>query len=248
MTVAAEQVLAVLDSAAEHFDFPMLDNGYVYLAALRMALFRGAEDWALVIERFGFSPRSGLPSIDVHTFASRLHGLPTDPMHARWQKVRPHNTFACVYPVEDGPWRQPLELVARDATEVVLRGLARPLPSRHEYELHGIVLDDDARRRLDPEDTSIAHVFELCRYLAAIARDDVLATPAERRANVPPELDELMVLEEWHHPDLGNSETPSQSETFQQLALVLATGAPSHYLPSQPPNTHWRHWPLGGTL
>lgn len=247
MTVAAEQVLAVLDSAAERFDFPMLDNGYVYLAALRMALFRSSEDWALVIERFGFSPRAGLPSIDVHTFASRLHALPTEPMQARWQKVRPHNTFAGVYPVEDGAWRRG-ELVVRNATEIILRGVARPLPPRHEYESHGIVVDEDTRRRIDPEDGSVARVFELCRYLAAIARDDVLATPAERRFNVPPELDELMVLEEWHHPDLGNSEAPSHAETFQQLALVLATGAVSHYQPSQLPNTHWRHWPLGGTL
>lgn len=32
------------------FTFPMLDNGYFYLAATRMSLYRSPEDWALVIE------------------------------------------------------------------------------------------------------------------------------------------------------------------------------------------------------
>ncbi len=55
------------------FTFPMLDNGYVYLAATRLSVFRSPEDWALVIEVFGFSPRGGTPDTHIHTYASRLH-------------------------------------------------------------------------------------------------------------------------------------------------------------------------------
>jgi hypothetical protein len=55
-------------------------------------------------------------------------------------------------------------------------------------------------------------------------------------------------LDEWNHPDLANSELPSQSETFQQLAQVLATGDTSKYWPSKAPNSHWKNWPDGGTL
>jgi hypothetical protein len=51
----------------------MLDNGYVYLAATRLSLYRSATDWAIVIEVFGFSPRAGLPDTHIYTFASRLH-------------------------------------------------------------------------------------------------------------------------------------------------------------------------------
>jgi hypothetical protein len=48
----------------------MLDDGYVYLAATRLSLYRSADDCAMVIEVFGFSPRSGLPDTPICTFAS----------------------------------------------------------------------------------------------------------------------------------------------------------------------------------
>ena len=69
-----EDTLSILDRCCDTFTFPMLDNGYVYLAGTRLSLYRSATDWAMVIEVFGFSPRSGLPDTHIHTFASRLHG------------------------------------------------------------------------------------------------------------------------------------------------------------------------------
>lgn len=68
-----DEILSVLDAASEAFAFPVLDNGYVYLAATRLALFRSERDWAIVIEVFGFSPRAGSPDLVVSTFASTLH-------------------------------------------------------------------------------------------------------------------------------------------------------------------------------
>ena len=38
----------------------------------------------------------------------------------------------------------------------------------------------------------------------------------------------------------------SHTETFRQLTAVLCTGDPTHHKPTEPPNTHWRHWPHGG--
>src|SRR5262245_18662744 len=67
-----DQILSILDRCCDAFTFPMLDNVYVYLAATRLSLFRSAQDWAMVIEVFGFSPRSGLPDTHIRTFASSL--------------------------------------------------------------------------------------------------------------------------------------------------------------------------------
>lgn len=72
MTAKASDILQMLDICCDAFSFPMLDNGYVYLAATRLSLHRSDEDWAMVIEVFGFSPRAGLPDTFIHTFASRL--------------------------------------------------------------------------------------------------------------------------------------------------------------------------------
>lgn len=72
MAIDPERILPVLDSCCDAFTFPMLDNGYAYLAATRFSMYRTSENWAMVIEVFGFSPRAGLPDTHIHTFASRL--------------------------------------------------------------------------------------------------------------------------------------------------------------------------------
>src|SRR5262249_13552994 len=105
------------------------------------------------------------------------------------------------------------------------------------------------RYEIELSDPSRVRTFELCRYLAAIAGDRVLATPSEQRASVLPEMEQLIQVDDWNHPDVvDDSQRPSGSETFQQLARVLETGDVSLYRPTLPPNTHWRNWPNGGTL
>jgi hypothetical protein len=103
---------------------------------------------------------------------------------------------------------------------------------------------DSFARRARPTST-----LELCRFLAGAQREAVLATRTERRASVPPDVPELLILDDWNHPNVVEvTERPSGSETFQQLAQALVSGDPSEYRPSLPPNTHWSHWPDGGTL
>jgi hypothetical protein len=242
-----DAILSILDQCCDAYTFPMLDNGYVYLAATRLCMFRSPEDWAIVIEVFGFNPRAGLPYTSIYTFASRLRDrdaqesyVSVDAYHS-YLKNNPNNESRFVHPIAEGPWQDPedLELVAEGIREVVLRGGTQQLPMVHEYARHGIDLEQPPR----------ILVFELCRYLAAVARNEVLATADERRISVLPIMTQIIQLEEWHHPNVVESDDrPSGSQTFQQLAQVLATGDLSKYHPSFAPNTHWRHWPDGGTL
>src|SRR5262249_15326018 len=161
------------------------DNGYVYLAATRLSLFRSARDWAMAIEVFGFSPRAGLPDTYIKTFASRLHDRDAPERYVNRQAYErdlvnnPHNEYRSVCPVHKGPWHdaEELEFVAADANTVVVRNQAVALPSVTQYGRHGIEL----------EHAPWVQVFELCRFLADIARDQVLATANERRVSVVPE-------------------------------------------------------------
>ncbi|HYH67290.1 MAG TPA: hypothetical protein VD866_21515 [Urbifossiella sp.] len=246
MASEQDRILAILDRCSDSYTFPMLDNGYVYLAATRLSLYRSAADWALAIEVFGYSFRNGIPDTYIQTFASCLHNRDTPENYvsrAAYEQYlvnKPNNDYRTVYPIEEGSWLDPDDgmSVVEGAGHVVLRGQAVPLPPVDEYARHGIDLEAKPR----------VQVFELCRYLAAVSRDQVLATPDERRVSVRPEMELLLQLEEWHHPDLVVGERPSGSETFQQLARVLGTGDVTHYRPMRPPNTHWRHWPEGGRL
>ena len=241
---SATEILATLDAACDSYRFPMLDNGYLYLAATRLSLFRTMSDWAMVIEVFGFNPRAGTLDLAIATFASRLHARDpasdyvTEDAHRNYLRSHPHDDYRCFFPVEDGPWCDE-ELVAEaPALELKIRGRVLPLPARGDYERVGVVLASSER----------IHVFELGRYLAAVAREQALATTSEQRVSVLPEMERLLVLDEWHHPDLANDQWPSEVESFQQLAEILSTGDVSRYRPTASPNTHWKNWPDGGTL
>ena len=239
-------ILSILDRCCDAYSFPMLDNGYVYLARTRLSLYRSAADWAMVIEVFGFSPRLALPDTHIHTFASRLNNRDqpeqyvSQEAYERYLANNPNNESRFIFPVDEGSWQdqRDCELVAEDANEVPVRGEALPLPPLDEYARHNIVLEKPPRVR----------VFELCRFLAETAPEQVLGTPAEQRISVLPEMTQVLQIEEWHHPNLVADDRPSGSDTFQQLAQVLATGDVRFYRPTRPPNTHWRNWPEGGLL
>src|ERR1044072_1073875 len=197
----AEKILAILARCSAEHTFPMLDNGYFYLAASRLSLFRSPEDWALVIETFGFSPRAGDPNVTVETFASRLHQRKSVDQYVsveayqRYLANNPHNESRFFYPC-DASWKgeESDECVGAEATELRLRGLRIPLPDITTYAAHGIELAEPPR----------VLTFEMCRYLAGAFRNDVLANGDERRVSVMPDMELLLELDEWRHPDLAN--------------------------------------------
>ncbi|MEM7260644.1 MAG: hypothetical protein AAF488_01545 [Planctomycetota bacterium] len=240
-------ILDVLDSCCEQFTFPMLDNGYVYLAATRLSAFRSAKGWHLSIEVFGFSPRAGSPDVHVYNFGSGLQNrktaenFVTQEAYENNRHANPHNDSQFFYPIPDEDWidEEDGERVDSSARELVVRDQAVRIPKAEEYEALGIPLEDPPQ----------VAVFELCRAIAGRHRNLVLATDSERRLMVPDDAKELLVLEEWNHPDVVDSNNkPSENETFRQIAKVLAEGDARVYSPTEPPNTHWSHWPEGGQL
>ena len=243
----AEGILTILDRCCEVCTFPMLDNGYVYPAATRMSLYRSTEDWGMVIEVFGFSPRAGQPDTLIYTFSSTVIRRETaedyvspEAFH-NYLAVNPNNEMSYVYPIDDEEWKDPenWDFVADTAKSLKLRGRDIDLPNSKDYFEAGVELSEPPRIR----------TFELCRVLAHQYRDDVLATGNERRVNLRDELELILTLDEWCHPDYADGTTqPSGLKTFRQLAAVLETGQIGLYRPSESPNTHWRNWPDGGTL
>ena len=247
MSWSPDKILDVLDRCCDDCRFPMLDNGYVYLAATRISLHRSETDWALVIEIFGFAPRAGDPDVTVATFASRLHERDKPSAYVdrkAWEAYlanNPHNEYRSFFPLDLTGTRPDVdgELLERTARTVNLRGAAIEVPSAAEFERLGVRLES-------PPDI---HVSELCRALAATHRAQVLASPLERRVSVLPDMQEVLVLDDWHHPNVvDGDEKPSNSEAFRQMAEVLVSGDATLYRPSRQPNTHWTNWPAGGTL
>lgn len=237
-------ILGVFDQAAEAFKFPMLDNGYVYLAASRLSLFRSDEHWAVVFEIFGFSPRAGHPDLSIVTISSRLYhrNEPSDYVskeaYSNYLKNNQYWETRNFWPISNEEWidEDDPEFVAKQG-EILLRGQPLEIPQPSAYATKGIVLQEEQPA-----------VFELCRYLARDNREALLATEKERRVSIPPDMKQIMLLDEWHHPDLVNRQPPSQTYTFQRIASVLEGNRPELFSTDEPVNNHWKNWPEGGTL
>jgi len=158
--------------------------------------------------------------------------------YERYLSSNRYNESQFVFPIEEGDWLDS-EQCAIDQRDVTVRGKSIPMPPPIVCQTAGIQLSAPLR---------IA-VFEFCRALAAIAREDVLATPTERASHLNPEMSPILQLEEWNHSNVVDDESrPSNSETFKQLAEVLVRGDTSQYRATAPPNTHWSIWPEGGSL
>lgn len=233
MTFSAREILEQLDECAARYEFPMLDNGYVHLAETRLHAFRDAARWAMVIEVLGANNRSeGHEGIDncLHVFGNCLN-------------VEPGTCDeGFLYPTSDGPEGPTFDAhrtVRREARSIRIRGEAVEIPSREVLKnSNGEVIWRG--RKLE--------TYQLLRALTAEFRDRLLATEDEIRKFIPPDLPEILRLEEWFHPDLCEGEIPSGSETFQQLAEMLEAGDVGVFRPTAEPNTHWTNWPQGGTL
>ena len=154
-------ILAVLDAAARDFTFPAMDNGYVYLAATRLSLYRSASDWALVIEVFGFSPRAGDPDICIYTSGSTIQRAKTSAdfvtveAYERYLANNPNNEMSFVNPLTYADEAEHEEDIL-PGSEILLRGVALQPPSAEEL----------ASAQVVPANPPNVAIYEMCRWLA----------------------------------------------------------------------------------
>lgn len=230
----AEEILAELDGVAEdYWLFPMLDNAYVFPVACRLRALRDLQRWLVLLEVCDvFNQVDAEEACCVHVSALGAGIGDKD----SFQRLTPGRT-----PFAD-PAGSPLS-IHPECREVLLGGQITSVS--HDpafYAARGVTLEQAPRLFL----------HELARGLLPARREELLATAEERRSLLErlllgPPPPELLVLDEWRHPDLARGELPSECESFRLLAEALASGDATRYAPSEPPNTHWSHWPEGGT-
>lgn len=262
---SAEDILGQLDQCAAAFNFPILDNGYVYLADVRLSAYRDKKRWAMIIETLGYNPRaSGMQSFSssLYCFGNCLKGKPG------------LDNDSWVYPISDGPdgplldeanslnegakslrIRETVVRINRDAAFLAGKKIGwkfdienwRAYALRQKEPVRKNLLDAAQRMAESPGDAEFAGQ-DLLRSLLPEYRAKLLATDGELAKRLKAKVPLVLRLEEWHHPDVTAGESPGRSEVFQMVAEVLATGDVQRYKPTQEPNTHWRNWPSGGDL
>lgn len=230
-----EKILTHLDDCSLDFNFPMLDNGYVYPAGTRLTAYCDDKRWAMVIETIGFSYRGGGHngiSNSMYIYGNCLDFEPG---------LQNENFIWLTADAGDIPTFDDEEYfyLNPECERFLLRDNELPVcHDRTVYQSHGI----------EPEDPDRINAFEFLRLLDALYHDQLVATEGEIRKRIPEELPLIIKLDEWYHPDVANQELPSENETFIQLGDVLISGDISCYKPTKQPNTHWENWPEGGTM
>jgi hypothetical protein len=231
----ANDILAQLDKCAEEFTFPMLDNGYTYPVKSRLSAHRDDNNWALVIEVFGFHNRAGgHDGIHncLHIFGNCLDFEPGT------------NNSIFLYVTDNSPEGEAFEQEYGDSLNLnvktmLLRGESIQIPRDPEFYVS---------QQVELEASPEIKIWEFLRGISNDYRDSFLATEEEIRARISKDLPGIIRLNEWFHADLADGEKPSDCETFQMVARVLETGNLTDYRPTKMPNNHWENWPMGGAL
>ncbi|WP_119080289.1 DUF7003 family protein [Chitinophaga alhagiae] len=233
MPFTEQDILAQLDEAAANYTFPMLDNGYLFHGDQQLTLFRDGRRWAMLIEIIAWNNRlpdlGGLFTI-AYTYGNCINGAAMDNDHF-FSFAADNGTPA--FPAGTGGYLSPA------AHSIRVRNSVIPLRRDAEhYAARGIRTEADGR----------IHYAAFMRGLLPEYARLFWVTRADIAQKLPADLPEILTMAAWRHPDLAGEELPGQTDTFRQLARVLATGEVAAYRPATLPNTHWANWPEGGKL
>lgn len=229
------EILNQLDQCNSDYTFPMLDNGYIYLAGTKLSAYRDDKRWVIIIEVIGFNYRGGGHngiSNCLHIYGNCLT-YPPGTANENFLALTDNANNCSTFDDEEDFHINP------NCSDFKLRDEILPIiHERQKYDTSGIELEDETK----------VNAFEFLRLLDAFYHDKLIATEVEIRERIPIDIPKIIEINEWFHPDVVNGELPSENETFKQIAMILETGNIDYYLPTHKPNTNWKNWPDGGTL
>ncbi|MBF2017562.1 MAG: hypothetical protein IGS23_20625 [Rivularia sp. T60_A2020_040] len=214
-----EDILNCLDKAANNLDFPGFDHINYDMVTARLTGFRNNQHWALTIEQIvsWYSFNGVEPVLMIHAFGSRI--LINEP-------------FVTYFPV-----KYPLGELKIDDEEI--SEFISVMIREEEF----IVNSSQVQINLHLSDYID---FDLMVHLVNKYRGNLLATETELREIVPSELTQIIQLDNWHHPDVYNSNSeyylPSRTKSMQMIAQVLASGNSELYKSSEDDNVDWEKW------
>ena len=225
-----DEVLSQLDAAADESMFPDLNHVYSYLVDARLRLFADPVESAAA-DATGDQSRRWALVLDIVGFNPRAFNV-IDVVH----------TFGnCLTAGRPGFENEDFHHRIDNMVEVVSDDddLTSTYNGSVPVEVRGQYLTIDA-----PAGTGLPGAF---RRLVPEHRDLLLADEDEVRRRLPADLPEILRLEEWNQYFWVDTR-PSDHETHQQLARVVATGDVTQYRPTMAPNSHWSNWPESGSL
>jgi hypothetical protein len=224
-----ELALRDLDKHASEFNFPVLDNAYVEMAATRLTAFRGAEDWAIAFEVLGYSTNEGSFVGDLYAFGSRLQ---KEGFISSRTVMSPFPNYPLIDPQTEAwiaDWKH---------WAVIVKGrLYQFAPSRDEYVSAGI----DVPLEGGPGSLREGEIMRF--FIHKEGAQDLFMQESELRdeLRLDPKMSVFLQTQEWQHPDVAGEEKPSEKGSIRSLLVALESNSPALFQVGRP-NTDWRLW------
>ena len=230
-----DQLLAVLDRAADDGQFPFPQHERMDHAGMRVHGYRKADDHILLFEKLVFEHEEHR-NMGFHGFCNIAFSYSAGGQQLAWDndaldlQVERDPDGASVSLTEDSD-----EFIDTRAARQALNPEARALIVRGERV--EVPRDVAAYRahKIDPAEPIALR--DVLRYLFETRRD-ALFSSEEERAEMLPGATRIFTLDAWRHPDAGDA--PSDSESMRLLVEAVVTGDPARFAPKEPPNTDWR--------
>ena len=210
--LSEQQILDTLDNTNKggyYCHFVQLGHVYSYLIDCRLNIFRNEKDqWAIAIERLGFSPRAGAIELEIYYYGNCLINL---------EEYNGQSTnYYMVYPID---WENFLQTTDEaylrpEAQFWLVRGEKIPLShNKQDYQEAGIEL-----KEYEPD---VISAEEAGRLVVSQHRNLFRATDQELYKSISSDLQKILVLDEWYHKDFTEITQPTLSDEQIKRAYAL---------------------------
>ncbi len=224
-----QYALEDLNKHASEFNFPVLDNAYVEMAATRLTAFRSTGKWCIVFEVLGYSKNEGSFVDDLYAYGSCL------------AKEGFISSTTVMSPSPDQPLIDPQTeawIADWEQWSIVVKGKCYKFaPQREEYLSQGINIPLEG----GPGTLNEGQVMRF--FIHKESAHDLFMQEADLRSELRlgSEMNILVQTEHWQHPDVAGGEKPSDVISIRSLLAALSSNSSADFQTGHS-NTEWRQW------
>lgn len=220
-----DDILHCLDSQSVDRGFPTFSNCNIDMVTARLRGFRNETSWIIMFEQLvNYYPAEGiLPILLIDVLGNCFEN----------KKSRINESLYPVQIENECEWESK---EAEHDNDDLLYLMIREQQITVKYKL----IEKHSHWNLG---------FNLLVHLLANHREEMLATEDEIRAIVPSDMQQVILLDNWHHPDVcswngrkNRHFIPSDAMSMRMIAQVLETENIDFYQPREEANINWRFW------
>jgi hypothetical protein len=223
-----EEILDILDDAAENFDFQSFHDGYYLHADQKLTLFRDEKRWAILIEQL-VSVNSARHTI---VLVANVYG------NCAFESTLGESVF---FLSEDAMSEHKTFLVDNESS-VYLNPIIKSIKIRNEFVDVLVDRTKYVEKGVELQYPNKIMCWEFLRGNTPEISKFFWLKKDEIAQKIPADLPKIKTIKSWQHPNLMMEEKPSDTLTFKQIAKVLETGDLSHLKKNELVNTHWKNW------